>query len=155
MTDLARMEASLPGIKEAVAELIDLSGMATSTLGGRAFDFAVKESGFGSTRGADARAKLIAIVDNQVLPLLKETFGAAFTVQEGENLKASLVDPNASPSQKAAQLDAFLEQKERNVRTKQAQLGITPQAQEVGPVNDISSMSIDELMAERARLAGK
>jgi hypothetical protein len=122
LTDLARMEASLPGIKEATNELIELSSIATSTLGGRAFDFAVKESGFGSTKGADARAKLIAIVDNQVLPLLKETFGAAFTVQEGENLKASLVDPNASPAQKREQLSAFLAQKERNIRTKQSQL---------------------------------
>ncbi|MCJ8293551.1 MAG: hypothetical protein MJK15_04015 [Colwellia sp.] len=123
LTDLARMEASLPGVKEAVGQLIELSNVATSTLGGRAFDFLIKESGFGSTKGADARAKLIAIVDNQVLPLLKETFGAAFTVQEGENLKASLVDPDASPSQKKQQLEAFLAQKERNIRTKQTQLG--------------------------------
>lgn len=123
LTDLARMEASLPGVKEAVGQLIELSNVATSTLGGRAFDFLVKESGFGSTKGADARAKLVAIVDNQVLPLLKETFGAAFTVQEGENLKASLVDPDASPSQKRQQLEAFLAQKERNIRTKQEQLG--------------------------------
>jgi len=122
LTDVARMEASLPGVKEAVNQLIELSSVATSTLGGRAFDFAVKESGFGSTKGADARAKLVAIVDNQVLPLLKETFGAAFTVAEGENLKASLVDPNASPSQKREQLSAFIAQKERNLRTKQAQL---------------------------------
>jgi hypothetical protein len=126
LTDLARMEASLPGVREVVDELLELSNVATSTLAGRAFDAIVKESGFGSTKGANARAKLIAIVDNQVLPLLKETFGAAFTVQEGENLKASLVDPNASPEQKRQQLEAFLAQKERNVRTKQTQLGQQP-----------------------------
>lgn len=123
LTDLARMEASLPGVKEVVNELLELSDIATSTLGGKAFDFVVKQSGFGSTKGADAKAKMIAIVDNQVLPLLKETFGAAFTVQEGDNLKASLVDPDASPSQKRAQLESFLAQKERNIRTKQNQLG--------------------------------
>ncbi len=123
LTDLARMEASLPGVQEVVDELLVLSDIATSTLGGRAFDIAAKESGFGSTKGADARAKMIAIVDNQVLPLLKETFGAAFTVQEGENLKASLVDPDASPTQKREQLNAFIAQKERNLRTKQTQLG--------------------------------
>jgi hypothetical protein len=125
LTDLGRMEASLPGVKEVVNELIDLSTIATSTLGGKAFDFVVKQSGFGSTEGADARAKMIAIVDNQVLPLLKETFGAAFTVAEGENLKASLVDPDASPTAKRAQLDAFLAQKERNIRTKQNQVNQT------------------------------
>lgn len=130
ITDLARMEASLPGVKEAVSQLIELSNVATSTLGGKAFDFLVKESGFGSTKGADARAKLVAIVDNQVLPLLKETFGSAFTVQEGENLKASLVDPNASPSQKREQLDAFLAQKERNIRTKKTQLEQAPAEQQ-------------------------
>lgn len=123
LTELSRMEASLPGVKEVVNELLELSDIATSTLGGKAFDFAVKQSGFGATKGADAKAKMIAIVDNQVLPLLKETFGAAFTVQEGENLKASLVDPEASPSQKRMQLEAFLAQKERNIRTKQNQLG--------------------------------
>jgi hypothetical protein len=122
LNELGRMEASLPGVKQAVAELLELSDMATSTLGGRAFDFLVKESGFGATKGSDARAKLIAIVDNQVLPLLKETFGAAFTAQEGEALKASLVDPDASPSQKREQLNAFLAQKERNIRAKQAQV---------------------------------
>lgn len=155
LTDLARMEASLPGIKEAVSELIELSSIATSTFAGRIFDSAMKESGFGSTKGADARAKLIAIVDNQVLPLLKETFGAAFTVQEGENLKASLVDPNASPSQKREQLEAFLSQKERNIRTKQAQLGITSAENADVPETDLTNLSIEELIAERNRLGGQ
>lgn len=127
LTDLARMEASLPGVKEAVDELIELSSLATSTFAGRLFDTAVKESGFGSTKGANARAKLIAIVDNQVLPLLKETFGAAFTEGEGERLKKSLVDPDASPSQKREQLKVFYAQKERNIRAKQAQLDQPPQ----------------------------
>jgi len=158
LTDLARMEASLPGVREAVNQLIELSNVATSTLGGRAFDFLVKESGFGSTRGADARAKLIAIVDNQVLPLLKETFGAAFTVQEGENLKASLVNPDASPSQKREQLDAFLAQKERNIRTKQTQLNL-PSTSNAGVPDgtgiDIGTASIEELIAERKRLGGQ
>lgn len=154
LTDLARMEASLPGVKEAVSQLIELSNVATSTLGGRAFDFLVKESGFGSTKGADARAKLIAIVDNQVLPLLKETFGAAFTVQEGENLKASLVDPNASPSQKREQLDAFLAQKERNIKTKQQQLGASTDSQQSSLPQDLSTLSLEELKALRQKGGG-
>jgi hypothetical protein len=121
LTDLGRMEASLPGVKEVVDELLELSDIATSTLGGKAFDFVVKQSGFGSTKGATAKAKMEAIVDNQVLPLLKETFGAAFTATEGEALKASLVNPDSSPAQRKAQLEAFLAQKERNIRTKQTQ----------------------------------
>lgn len=125
LTELGRMEASLPGVKEVVSELLELSDIATSTLGGKAFDFVVKQSGFGSTKGATAKAKMEAIVDNQVLPLLKETFGAAFTASEGEALKASLVDPDSSPAQRKAQLDAFLAQKERNVRAKQNQVNQT------------------------------
>ncbi len=129
--------------------------MATRTLGGRAFDFAVKESGFGSTKGADARAKLIAIVDNQVLPLLRVTFGAAFTAKEGETLKDSLVNPNSSPSQKKEQLSAFIAQKERDIITKQSQLGIDPNASNEQEL-DITdpNLTIEQLMAERKRLGG-
>jgi hypothetical protein len=155
LTDLARMQAGLPGIKQAVSELVELSSIATSTLGGRAFDFAVKESGFGSTKGADARAKLVAIVDNQVLPLLRVTFGAAFTAKEGETLKDSLVNPNSSPSQKKEQLAAFLAQKERDIITKQTQLGIDPTASNEQEL-DITdpNLTIEQLMAERKRLGG-
>jgi hypothetical protein len=123
LTDLGRMEAALPGVQEVVSGLKELAPLVTSTLAGGFFDQAVKQTGFGSTKGANAKAKFIAIIDNQVLPLLKETFGSAFTVQEGENLKASLADPEASPDQKIEQLNAFIAQKERNIRTKQEQLG--------------------------------
>ena len=140
LTDLGRMEASLPGVKEVVNELLELSDIATSTLGGKAFDFVVKQSGFGSTKGATAKAKMEAIVDNQVLPLLKETFGAAFTATEGEALKASLVNPDSSPAQRKAQLEAFLAQKERNIRTKQTQ-AINTQPAEVD-VNEFAGFKV-------------
>ena len=122
VTDLKVMEAALPTLKESVGELRELSQIATSTIGGKIFDQAVKQSGFGSTGGATARAKFIAIINNQVLPLLKPTFGAAFTVSEGEALKATMGDPDASPDQKLAQLDAFIQQKERDIRTKGAEV---------------------------------
>ena len=51
------------------------------------------------------------MIDNQVLPLLKATFGAAFTVSEGDKLSATLGDINLSPDEKDAALDAFIEQK--------------------------------------------
>ena len=140
LTELGRMEASLPGVKEVVNELLELSDIATSTLGGKAFDFVVKQSGFGSTKGATAKAKMEAIVDNQVLPLLKETFGAAFTATEGEALKASLVNPDSSPAQRKAQLEAFLAQKERNIRTKQTQ-AINTQPAEVG-INEFAGFKV-------------
>ncbi|MBL4574445.1 MAG: hypothetical protein JKY86_15430 [Gammaproteobacteria bacterium] len=123
LTDLKRSEAALPGLRDVVSKLKDVALIATSTLSGRAFDFVVKESGFGSTKGANARAKFISIVNNQVLPLLKQTFGAAFTEREGETLKATMGDPNATPEQKITQLNAFIDQKVRDIQGKQREVG--------------------------------
>lgn len=135
LTDLSRMEAALPGLNDAVGQLRELATIATSTMGGKVFDFAAKELGFGSTKGATAKAKFIGIVNNQVLPLLKPTFGGSFSIQEGESLKATMGDPDASVEEKLVQLDAFIEQKQRDIKTKQAQL----------EQNNISELSDDEL----------
>lgn len=121
-TDLTRMQAALPGLRDTVDQLKDLALIATSTLGGRVFDTAVKELGFGATTGGTALAKFIGVVNNQVLPLLKPTFGGSFSVQEGESLKATMGDPNATPEEKLAQLDAFIGQKERDIVTKDQEL---------------------------------
>lgn len=141
-TELNQMQAALPSLRSTVDSLRELAPIATSTLGGRVFNTVVKEAGFGATKGATARAKFIAIVNNQVLPLLKPTFGAAFTVQEGEALKATLGDPNASPDEKMAQLDAFIEQKVRNIEAKQTQL--QPETQQT-PV-DLTTIPDEELL---------
>jgi hypothetical protein len=122
ITDLARAQAALPGLTEVVDKLRELAPIATSTFGGRVFDTAVKELGFGATEGATASAKFGAMVNNQVLPLLKPTFGAAFTKTEGDALRATMGDKNASVEEKMATLDAFLEQKQRDIETKQLQL---------------------------------
>jgi hypothetical protein len=145
LTDLDRMTAAMPGLEDVVSDLRELAPIATSTLGGKLFDGAVKQTGFGSTKGATARAKFIAIIDNQVLPLLKPTFGAAFTVQEGEALRATLGNPDSSPEEKIAQLDAFLAQKVRDVESKGRQLG-APQA-DVQQGADIQSLSNDDLLS--------
>lgn len=117
LTTLARAQAAMPGLLDTVDSLKELAQIATSTVGGKLFDTASRELGFGATRGSTARAKFIAVVANQVLPLLKDTFGAAFTVQEGESLKATMGDPDASPGEKIAQLEAFITQKQRSIAT--------------------------------------
>lgn len=122
LTDLARMKAALPGLTDVVGKLRELAPIATSTFGGRVFDVAVKELGFGATKGATASAKFGAMVNNQVLPLLKPTFGAAFTLEEGNTLRATMGDVKASVEEKMATLDAFIEQKQRDIETKQRQL---------------------------------
>jgi len=134
LTDLDRAEAAMPGLLDTVGRLKDLSKIATSTIGGRIFDVGTKELGFGSTKGATARAKFIAIINNQVLPLLKPTFGGSFSVQEGESLKATMGDPDASPEEKIAQLESFIDQKVRDLQSKQRELDIEdPSTPQVDP----------------------
>ena len=106
--DLNLKKANLPLIEDMVSQLKELAPIATSTMLGRAFDAAVKESGFGATKGKTARTKYQSIIRNQTLPLLKATFGAAFTQAEGQKLEDTLGDINASPDEKIAALDAFL-----------------------------------------------
>lgn len=123
LTDVNRARAAMPGLVEVVGQLRELAPIVTSTIGGKLFDTASKELGFGATKGSTARAKFTALVNNQILPLLKQTFGAAFTVAEADELKATMGDPDAAPEEKLAQLDAFIEQKFRSLEEKESQLG--------------------------------
>lgn len=132
LSNIGQMKAALPGLTDVMEQLKELAPVATSTLAGRGFDLFVKEAGFGSTKGADARAKFIAVINNQVLPLLKPTFGAAFTVEEGKELKATMGDPNATPSQKIEQLNAFIAQKIRDIESAERELGV-PSARGAAP----------------------
>lgn len=123
-TDLNRMQAAMPGLMQAVDNLRDLSGKATFTMGGRLFDTAAKELGFGGTEGATARTKYISIINNQVLPLLKQTFGSVgITDSDRQSLINTFGDPDVSPEEKMATLDALIEQKARDLEAKQAEVG--------------------------------
>ena len=124
LSEFKKAQIAMPQLRQAVQDLRELAPLVTHTYAGRIFDEAVKQTGFGATEGATARAKYIAMIDNQMLPLLKQTFGAAFTVKEGEQLKATMGDPNASPEEKAAQLDAFINQKEQELLQKQQAAGL-------------------------------
>jgi len=139
LTDLKRMNAAMPGLIDVVDDLKLLAPIATSTLGGRVFDIAVKETGFGSTKGGTARSKFVATINNQVLPLLRLTFGSAFTEKEGESLKKSMSDPDSTVDSKLAQLDAFITQKRRNIEALELEVGADEQ------VIDFSTLSDDEL----------
>ena len=134
LNDLDRMTAALPGVRDAVSQLKELAPLTTTTWGGAVWDAAVKQTGFGATKGSTALAKFQAIVDNQVLPLLKPTFGGSFSIQEGESLKATLGDASASPAEKLATLDAFINQKERDIQSKQTQIDQGGNTQRTGGV---------------------
>lgn len=112
---LKSMQSKMPGLEKVVKELDDLSNKATYTVGGKMIDFATRQAGLEPRESAVARARYTAMVDNQILPLLRDTFGAQFTQKEGESLKATLGDPDLSPQEKQAVLKSFIEQKRRDV----------------------------------------
>ena len=120
-SELNSAKAALPGLKKVVSNLKALSGDATFTLAGRGFNAIAKELGF-STKGSTARSAMVAMVDNQVLPLLKPIFGAAFTAAEGDRLRNAFLDPDSTPDSRIASLNAFQEQMERNIEAKELEL---------------------------------
>lgn len=127
IVSLTNQEAALPDLETAVSELSDLGKKATYTTTGRIADAIVRETGpatgYTSTEGAVARGEYMAKVDNVILPLLRDTFGAQFTLKEGQDLRATLGDPNISPEEKDAKLRAFIDQKRANIRTAKRGLG--------------------------------
>lgn len=129
--NLAAMRSKLPGLMVVVKKLGEIGDQATYTTAGQVLDYGRTQLGMDPRKAAIARTTYIAMVDNQVLPLLRETFGAQFTQKEGESLKTTLGDPNKTPQEKRAVLDAFIEQKIRNVESleRQSQSQAPPQAQ--------------------------
>lgn len=132
--NLMDMESQLPHLEKLVNELNALGKKATYTKVGQAADFARRQTGMGVGEGAVARKEYITRVDNEVLPLLRQTFGAQFTQKEGESLKATLGDPDASPEEKDAVLRSFIQTKAAQVETTKRRLGQSDtQAQDTPP----------------------
>ena len=123
---LADLESQMPQLKKTVDELSELGKVATYTKAGQLRDEARKQSGAPATEGAIARAEYESMVDNQVLPLLRQTFGAAFTKAEGDSLRATLGDPNATPEEKDAKLRAFIDQKHKQIAAGRQRTGASP-----------------------------
>jgi hypothetical protein len=109
---LVDMQRNMPGLLRTVAQLDELSGIATFGLAAVAADDARRALGQEVSAGGQARAEYIAIVDNEILPLLRITFGAAFTVEEGARLRATLGNENGTPAERRATLDAFIQRKQ-------------------------------------------
>lgn len=117
--------SKMPGLEKVVSELGTLADQATYTLGGQAIDWGTRQLGMEPREAAVARARYVSMVDNQILPLLRDTFGAQFTQKEGETLRQTLGDPNKSPQEKQAVLSSFIEQKRRDVEALGARIGRT------------------------------
>ena len=125
---LDSQSSKMAGLEAVVSELNQLADKATYTGAGQAYDSVRAQLGMEPREAAIARAEYIAKVDNQVLPMLRDTFGAAFTVKEGESLRATLGDPNKTPAEKKAVLSAFIEQKKRDIAALQTRTGKAPEA---------------------------
>ena len=133
------MSSKLPGLLSVVDKLDALADKATYTAAGQVLDIGRKQLGMEPRESAIARAEYIATVDNQVLPLLRDTFGAQFTQKEGETLRATLGDPDKSPQEKKAVLHSFIEQKKRDLEALAAQSGQGPAPAAGGAGNTTSS----------------
>jgi hypothetical protein len=111
-TMLRDMQRSMPGLMSTVARLDELSGTATFNRVQVLADDARRALGQEVSAGGIARAEYIAVVDNEILPLLRQTFGAAFTEEEGARLRATLGNENGTPAERRATLNAFIQQKQ-------------------------------------------
>jgi len=120
---LSSLEANLPNLERVVGRLSELGKIATYTLAGQGRDFVMRQAGVDVPASAVARKEYLSTVDNEILPLLRQTFGAQFTEKEGESLKKTLGDPDASPSEKDAVLRSFITNKVEQIKSLQRQTG--------------------------------
>jgi hypothetical protein len=123
---LQSASSKLPQLLETVNKLSKLGQTATYTAVGVGYDTAARELGLPVPKGAIARREYVATVDNEILPLLRDTFGAQFTQKEGESLKETLGDTGASPQEKEAVLRSFIETKINSLNSNARELGIEP-----------------------------
>lgn len=123
ITNLADINSMMPRFESLTKELSDLGKKATYTMAGQAVDAGKRQLGMKVGDPAVARKEYISKVDNEVLPLLRQTFGAAFTVEEGKSLRATLGDADASPEEKDAMLRTFIQTKKQQVESLQRRTG--------------------------------
>jgi len=140
---LADIQAQLPRLNQVVDKLHNLGQTATYTAAGVAANEVARQLGAKLPQGAVDRTAYIATIDNEVLPLLRQTFGAAFTQKEGESLKVTLGDPNKSPDEKDAALKAFIEQKMGEIQSLERRTGAAPAAGQIRVSNGKETFMID------------
>ena len=123
------MQANMPKLQDMLGRLRGLSEVATFTPAGQIVDNMARGVGY-ETEGDVARNTYSTIIDNEILPQLRQTFGAQFTAEEGKALKATLGNVDLGPKAKQAALDAFITNKITQVQSLEREMGL--------PVNDYS-----------------
>lgn len=116
-SQLNKFQAKLPQLLQTADKLSSLGKIATYTKAGQMADFARREMGLPVGKGAIARKEYESVVNNQILPLLRQTFDSQFTEKEGESLKKTLGDIDGSPEEKDAVLRSFINEKIQQIET--------------------------------------
>lgn len=150
-SELGERLATLPQLENTVKKLSGLGKKATYSYAGRAGDVIRNEVSarlpqgrLGPSEGAVARTEYISTVSNEILPLLRQTFGAQFTQQEGESLKVTLGDPNKTPEEKDAVLRSFIDTKLQTIESQKRYLGMES-SPEPSTNNDILSIPMQAI----------
>lgn len=110
--------SKMPELITTVKRLSQLAPLATYTTMGNIKNTIAREMGLKTPAGAVAQAEYTSLIDNQILPLLRDTFGAQFTEREGESLRNTLGDVHKSPQEKMAVLTSFINQKQNSIESK-------------------------------------
>ena len=111
------MKRNMPSFYEMADELISLADKATYTQAGQLRDSLLRQTGRPMSEGGIAREKYDEIVKNELLPKLRETFGGQLSDSEREALLGTLGNVNLSPEEKKQAVRAFIEAKERQLRS--------------------------------------
>lgn len=116
------MVSKMPELESTVKELDKLADDATYMAIGRVYNAAQRELKGKETKGGVALTKYESIINNQILPLLRDTFGAAFTEKDREALQSTLGNPNKHPEERKAALESFIDQKKKSIESKYRKL---------------------------------
>ena len=119
---LRNLEANMPALQEMVSELQDLADKATYTATGRGINKVQTELFGRSTQGDVAAKGYETRVNQNLLPLLRQTFGSAFTEKDREQLQKTLGDPTAHPKIKHDALKSFIRNKQREIESKRRKI---------------------------------
>lgn len=121
------LEAGLPAFEEMATQLNEVGKDATYTMPGQAWDWTVRNLGLGATKGAEARERYRQIVNNELLPKLRETFGGQLSDAERESLLSTLGNVDLSAKEREQAVKSFIESKKRQLEGYKRQLGISTQ----------------------------
>jgi hypothetical protein len=119
------LEANMPAFEEMAKQLNEVGKDSTYTLAGQGYDWVIRNLGLGATKGAEARERYKQIVNNELLPKLRETFGGQLSDAERENLLATLGNVDLTPQEREQAVKSFVESKKRQLEGYKRQLGQT------------------------------